>query len=111
MLGGAPRGFDVGQRYGMTQSVGLSGLRLHDLRHTGNLLAAETGASTKQLMARMGQSSSRAALLYQHAAKDRDATIVLPVSGSPRSLGHRRCSPRWLKTALGGPSVEHGMGQ
>jgi integrase len=37
------------------------------LRHTGNALAAATGASTKELMARMGHSSVRAALIYQHA--------------------------------------------
>lgn len=51
-------------------------LKPHDLRHTGNTLAAATGASTKELMARMGQSSARAALLYQHATQDRDEAIA-----------------------------------
>lgn len=51
-------------------------LKPHDLRHTGNTLAAATGASTKELMARMGQSSPRAALLYQHATQDRDEAIA-----------------------------------
>ena len=59
-----------------TRSIGNTGLRFHDLRHTGNTLAAATGASTKELMSRMGQSSSRAALIYQHATKDRDAVIA-----------------------------------
>jgi integrase len=36
------------------EEVGVPHLRLHDLRHTGNTLAAATGASTKELMARMG---------------------------------------------------------
>ena len=52
------------------------GLRFHDLRHTGNTLAASTGASTKELMSRMGHASSRAALIYQHATRDRDAEIA-----------------------------------
>lgn len=63
-----------------TKAVGVEGLRLHDLRHTGNTLAAATGASTKELMARMGHASSRAALIYQHATKDRDAAIAAALS-------------------------------
>lgn len=55
-------------------------LRLHDLRHTGNTLAAATGASTKELMARLGHSSPRAALIYQHATPDRDAAIARALS-------------------------------
>ena len=55
---------------------GIDGLRFHDLRHTGNTLAAATGASTKELMSRMGHASSRAALIYQHATQDRDAAIA-----------------------------------
>jgi integrase len=54
----------------------LVGLRFHDLRHTGNTLAAATGASTKELMARMGHSSSRAALIYQHATLERDRVLA-----------------------------------
>lgn len=57
-------------------SVGLPAFRFHDLRHTGNTLAAATGASTKELMARMGHASMRAALIYQHATADRDQAIA-----------------------------------
>jgi len=46
------------------------------LRHTGNTLAAATGASTCQLMARMGHASPRAALIYQHATSERDHAIA-----------------------------------
>jgi integrase len=53
-----------------------AGFRFHDLRHTGNTLAAATGASTKELMVRMGHASPRAALIYQHATRDRDAAIA-----------------------------------
>ncbi|MGZ6859736.1 MAG: site-specific integrase, partial [Blastococcus sp.] len=48
----------------------------HELRHTGATLAAATGATTKELMRRLGHSSPAAALLYQHAADDRDAEIA-----------------------------------
>ncbi|MFE2988522.1 tyrosine-type recombinase/integrase [Streptomyces sp. NPDC059262] len=41
-------------------------LHFHDLRHTGNTLASAAGASTRELMTRMGHTSSRAALIYQH---------------------------------------------
>ena len=63
-----------------TQAVGLDGFRFHDLRHTGNTLAAATGASTKELMSRMGHASPRAALIYQHATQDRDAVIAAALS-------------------------------
>ncbi|HVA05468.1 MAG TPA: site-specific integrase [Acidimicrobiales bacterium] len=61
-------------------AVGLDHLHFHDLRHTGNTLAASTGASTKELMARMGHASARAALIYQHASEDRDAVIAAKLS-------------------------------
>jgi integrase len=60
--------------------AGVPELRFHDLRHTGNTLAAATGASTRELMARMGHSSMRAALIYQHATSDRDAAIAAALS-------------------------------
>lgn len=56
--------------------VGLKGFHVHDLRHTGNTLAAATGASTKELMARMGHASPEAALRYQQATARRDAAIA-----------------------------------
>jgi integrase len=58
------------------EAVGLEGFHFHDLRHTGNTLAASTGASTKELMSRMGHSSPRAALIYQHATDDREQAIA-----------------------------------
>jgi hypothetical protein len=42
----------------------------------GGTLAAATGASLKELMARLGHSSTRAALIYQHASRDRDQAIA-----------------------------------
>jgi integrase len=60
--------------------VGTPGLRFHDMRHTGNTLAASTGASTRELMKRLGQSSPKAALRYQHATEDRDREIATALS-------------------------------
>jgi integrase len=57
-------------------AIGLPAVRPHELRHTGATLAASTGATTKELMRRLGHSSPAAALLYQHAADDRDADIA-----------------------------------
>jgi integrase len=58
-------------------SMGLAGLHFHDLRHTGNLLAAQTpGATLRDLMGRMGHDSMRAALIYQHASRDADRHIA-----------------------------------
>jgi integrase len=51
-------------------------LHFHDLRHTGNTLAAQSGASLADLKARMGHDSDRAALIYQHATKDADQRIA-----------------------------------
>jgi integrase len=59
-----------------TEKVGVPGLRLHDLRHTCNTLTAATGASTRELMHRMGHASPRAALRYQHATRERDVVIA-----------------------------------
>jgi integrase len=52
------------------------GFRFHDLRHTGNSWAAGTGANLRELMERMGHSSTRAALIYLHAASDGDRSIA-----------------------------------
>jgi len=54
--------------------------RLHDLRHLGATLTAATGASTKEIMRRLGHASPRAALIYQHATDDRDAAIGAALS-------------------------------
>jgi integrase len=59
-----------------TEAVALKGLRFHDLRHTAGTLAARTGATTKELMSRLGHASPQAAMVYQHAAADRDRLIA-----------------------------------
>jgi len=61
--------------------AGAPELHFHDLRHVGGTLAAATGASLKELMARLGHSSTRAALIYQHASRDRDQAIARALGG------------------------------
>jgi integrase len=63
-----------------------AGFRFHDLRHTGNTWVAGSGASLRELMARMGHSSARAALIYQHATSERDRALA---DGLDRLLGER----------------------
>lgn len=62
------------------KAAGRSDLRWHDLRHTGAVLAAATGATLAELMGRLGHSSPGAAMKYQHAAKDRDKAIAEALS-------------------------------
>ena len=60
--------------------AGRDDLRFHDLRHTGAVLAAQTGATLAELMGRLGHSTPSAALRYQHAAAERDHEIARRLS-------------------------------
>lgn len=66
--------------YPAREAAGRPDLRWHDLRHTGAVLAAATGASLAELMGRLGHSTPGAALRYQHAAQGRDAEIARKLS-------------------------------
>jgi len=46
------------------------------LRQTGNHFTAMTGASTRELMGRMGHPSMDAALIHRHRTADRDRAIA-----------------------------------
>jgi integrase len=61
------------------RAVGVPAAHFHDLRHTGNTFAAATGVGIKDLMARMGHDSERAAMIYQHEARGADRTITLAI--------------------------------
>ena len=63
------------------EAAGRPDLRFHDLRHTGAVLAAATGATLAELMARLGHSTVDAAMAYQHASQDRDKVIAAALSG------------------------------
>ena len=58
----------------------MPGFRFHDLRHTGQTLAASAGATLKDLMKRLGHSSPAAAQRYLHAVDGRDAEIASALS-------------------------------
>jgi hypothetical protein len=51
-------------------------MHFHDLRHTGSTLTAAAGASLRELMDRMGHSSTRAALIYLHGSDARQRAIA-----------------------------------
>jgi integrase len=72
-------------------AVGMPGLHFHDLRHTGNTLAAQAGVSLADLKARMGHDSVRAAMIYQHAAAEADQKIA---STLDQRIGSTRNEPR-----------------
>jgi integrase len=59
--------------------VGLN-ISFHDLRHTGQSLAAATGATLADLKMRLGHSSSAAAQRYMHAIEGRDLEIAKALS-------------------------------
>ena len=69
-------------------------VHFHDLRHTGNTLAAENGATLRELMDRMGHSSPRAALIYLHVSKARSRHIADSLSDqikAARAKGDQSC--------------------
>jgi len=76
--------------YPARSAAGRPDLRWHDLRHSGAVLAAQTGATLAELMVRLGHSTPGAALRYQHAAEGRDleiarrlSALVVTAEGSP----------------------------
>ncbi|MYX19347.1 site-specific integrase [Streptomyces sp. SID8380] len=95
--GAALRGTTFGRKWRSARdTVGLpKEFRFYDLRHTGNTLAADTGAKLKDLMVRAGQSSERAQLIYQHSTKahqrrladDIDADVRRQRAAGRRPLG------------------------
>ena len=71
--------------------AGMQSFRFHDLRHTGQTLAAATGATVKDLMRRLGHASPVASYRYLHAVDGRDAEIAAALSalaahGDPAKL-------------------------
>ena len=61
-------------------SVGRPDLRWHDLRHTGATLAAQAGATVRELQHRLGHSTAAAAMIYQHPSHERDRDLAQRLS-------------------------------
>jgi integrase len=59
-----------------TRAAGVEGLRVHDLRRTAGTLATAAGGSLREVMDRLGHSTTVAAVRYQHVMADRDAAIA-----------------------------------
>jgi integrase len=76
--------FRRGVWYPALAATGLD-VHLHDLRHTGNQLTADAGANLRELMERMGHSSSRAALIYLHSTSDRQRQLAETVAARVQS--------------------------
>lgn len=60
--------------------VGKQDMHIHDLRHVGGTLAAHAGATTKELMSRLGHETPAMAMRYQIAAAERDVEIAAAMS-------------------------------
>jgi integrase len=56
-------------------AANLEGVRFHDLRHLAGTEAASAGASLREVMARMGHSTSDASLRYLKASEARDREV------------------------------------
>ncbi|WP_326770060.1 hypothetical protein [Streptomyces sp. NBC_01591] len=68
------------------QDAGIAAdVHFHDLRHTGNTLAA-AGASTRELMTRMGHNVARSALICRHMTADRGRAIADRLGAVVRKL-------------------------
>jgi integrase len=73
--------------------LGVYELHFHDLRHTGNHFASRTGANVRDLMARMGHDSPRAALIYLHTNAEAGRAIAQSVSDALRSASDEAGTP------------------
>jgi integrase len=88
-----------------------SSVHIHDLRHTGNTLAAQSGATLSDLMARMGHASTRAARIYLHTTSQRDrevaaalnAMLSQPPTGTQRARHTSRRLDRLRRREGNGP--------
>jgi integrase len=56
--------------------VGVPQVRFHDLRHTAGTLVAQQGATLREVMSRLGHSTTAAAIRYQRAAETRDQELA-----------------------------------
>ena len=68
-------------------AAGLPSIHLHNLRHAGRTCTANAGANLRELIQRMGHSSTRAALIYLHGGDQRQRIIADAVSDmAPQAL-------------------------
>lgn len=70
------------------EAIGHLELHFHDLRHFGGVMAAVAGATTKEVMDRLGHTTSTAAMRYQHVAAGRADALAerLSALAAPTTL-------------------------
>jgi integrase len=88
---------------------GVPAVHFHDLRHTGNTLAADTGASTRELMHRMGHLTTDAALRHQHMRGERDRLIADSIDEAIKKATGGEAQAEASPEGAAGP-VGHGWG-
>ncbi len=67
-------------------TVGLAdNFRFYDLRHTGHTLSTQSGATLKDTMVRAGQSSAKAALIYQRSNRERQKEVAEGIDARVRA--------------------------
>lgn len=57
-------------------AIGQPQLHFHDLRHAAGVMAAQTGATLRELMDRLGHTSPNMSMRYQHTAEGRAAALA-----------------------------------
>ncbi len=62
------------------EATGRADISMHTLRHTGAVLAAQSGATIADLMARLGHTTPAMAMAYQHTSAGRDLLIAEKLS-------------------------------
>lgn len=90
---GAPfRRTSFGRKWAKARAkVGLpKDFRFYDLRHTGHTLSTQSGATLKDTMVRAGQSSEKAAMIYQHSDDERQQEVAVGIDARVRAARERK---------------------
>ena len=76
--------------------IGREGVRVHDLRHYAGTMATLAGATLAEVMARLGHSAPKAAMLHQQVASGHAEEIAAGLSrlAEAAALSSRRCTTR-----------------
>jgi integrase len=85
-------------------AAALPEIHFHDLRHTGNNLTAAAGGSLRELMSRMGHTSTRAALVYLHDTDARQRVLAAAVG----ELAREKLKPASNEQEATGPETGSG---
>lgn len=79
-----------------TKALGLSQFHVHDVRHASLTVAAQAGATTRELMARAGHRTTAAAMVYQHVAEERSAVLAEQID----VLSASRLGTNWARQPI-----------